>query len=205
MRKAVMMVHNSKTIKTLADPVRREILRQVANKPQTATKLARKLHLTKPTIGYHLQTLLKAGLIKIERTEIGTHGILEKYYEPTSSLFVEDFERVLSELLLNLSTSAYAYFLHINMERLMGILSVFHLIMEARGQSIEISSEQLEELAEEFAMQVACIGKRYERIMPDMSRETLAVKIYSEALSAMISKGSMKKFFTGIVNLRLQT
>jgi len=202
-RKAVTIISDFDTIKKLADPARREILRQVAIQPQTGTKLAQKLQLTKPTIGHHLKTLLKARLIRIERTEVGTHGILQKYYEPTSSLFIEDFEKVPSKLLLALSTSTYAYFLHLNMERLMGILSVFQLIEEIRGRSIEISPEQLEELAEEFATSVARIGKKYEKTESDISRETLSIKIYSEALKVIVTKSRWKKLFAGAVDLGL--
>lgn len=202
-RKAVTIVHDSKTIKTLADHARREILRQVAIQPQTATKLARKLRLTKPTIGHHLQRLLKERLIRIERTEVGTHGILQKYYEPASSLFIEDFERVPLESLLDLSASTYTYFLHMNMERLLGIMSVFQLFGETQDQSIELTPQQLEELAEEFATHLARIGKEYEKSESDMPRETALIRIYSEALKAMMTEERWKTFFADIADLHL--
>lgn len=147
--------------------------------------------------------LLKEKLIKIERSEVEAHGILQKYYVPASTLFIEDFEKVPSESLLALSTSAYACFLHINMERLMGALSVFQLIKETHGRNIEISSEQLEELALEFARHLAHVGRKYEEEMSDMSRETLSIKIYSEALNRVMTQDKWKKFFGDITNLGL--
>lgn len=194
-RKAVKIVRDSVTIKTLADSTRREMLRQLTIQPQTATQLARKLHLAKPTIGHHLQALLKAKLIKIERTEIGSHGILQKYYEPISSLFIEDLEKMPLESLLAQSTSTYAYFLHVNMERLMGMLSALQLIKETRGRSIRISSKEFKELTQEVARSVARVGRKYEKTDMGMDRETLLIKIYSEALKSVITKNKWKKLF----------
>ncbi|MEM2875596.1 MAG: winged helix-turn-helix domain-containing protein, partial [Candidatus Bathyarchaeia archaeon] len=93
-RKAVKIIRDPETIKVIADPVRREMLRLISVQPQTETQLAKKLGLSKPSTWYHLQTLLKVGLIRIADTKVGSHGILEKYYEPTSTLFLEDFDRI---------------------------------------------------------------------------------------------------------------
>ena len=90
--KVIRVIHETKIIKVLADPVRREILRQLGHEPQTQTQLARKLNLTKPSMKHHLRLLHKTRLIRIARTKAESHGILQKYYEPTSSLFIEDFE-----------------------------------------------------------------------------------------------------------------
>jgi len=78
----VRIIRDPETIKLLTDLVRREILRLIAVEPLTQTQLAEKMMLTEPSMSHHLQLLLKAGLIKIGHTTVGSHGILEKYYEP---------------------------------------------------------------------------------------------------------------------------
>jgi len=59
------------------------------------------------------------------------HGILEKYYDPTASLFLEDWERIPADL--------RRYFVHSHMERLRGMLSVFQLMAEGQGRSIKVT------------------------------------------------------------------
>jgi predicted transcriptional regulator len=192
-RKVVRVIHQPKIIKVLADPVRREILRQLRHEPQTQTQLARKLNLTKPSMKHHLQLLRKARLIRIACTKAESHGILQKYYEPTSNLFIEDFEK----------TPLYLqkYFLQFHIERLRGMLSVFQLIRKKHGESIEISSDELKELAHEIARQMAKVGKRYEITGATMNRETLLITIYSEALKEVMTEGKWKDFFASIFDV----
>lgn len=170
----VMIIDDLEIIKSLADPIRREILRQLAEFPMTEAQLAVKLKFAKSSIGHHLQTLINAGLIRVERTEVESHGIQQKYYESTSKLFLENFENVPPEL--------QRYFLHIHMERLRGILSVIQLMEEEQGRNIEITREQLEGLSLEIAKQISIVGKQYEEKKLDINRETLLVKIYCETL-----------------------
>lgn len=192
-RKAVKVVREPEIIKLLADPVRREILRQTTHQPQTQTQLAEKLRLSKPSTAHHLQALRKAGLIKIGRTKVGSYGILEKYYEPTSSLFIEDFDRTPQKL--------RKYFLQKNIELLRGMLSVLQLIGERQGRSVEISRDQLKELAEDIAKCMARVGERYEQKEMDVGRENLLIKIYSEALTAVMAESKWRDFFANLIDL----
>jgi predicted transcriptional regulator len=185
------VIHQPKIIKVLADPVRREILRQLRHEPQTQTQLARKLNLTKPSMKHHLQLLRKARLVRIARTKAESHGILQKYYEPTSNLFIEDFE--------NTPPHLQKYFLQFHIERLRGMLSVFQLIGKNRGEPINVTSDELKELAHEVARQMAKVGKRYERTEVTLNRETLLIAIYSEALKEVITQSRWKDFFDLIV------
>jgi DNA-binding transcriptional ArsR family regulator len=185
------VIHQPKIIKVLADPVRREILRQLRHEPQTQTQLARKLNLTKPSMKHHLQLLRKARLVRIARTKAESHGILQKYYEPTSNLFIEDFE--------NTPPHLQKYFLQFHIERLRGMLSVFQLIGKNRGEPINVTSDELKELAHEVARQMAKVGKRYERTEATLNRETLLIAIYSEALKEVITQSRWKDFFDLIV------
>jgi DNA-binding transcriptional ArsR family regulator len=185
-RKIVRVIYEPKIIKVLADPVRREILRQLRDKPQTQTQLAGKLNLTKPSMRHHLQLLRKARLIRIARTKVESHGILQKYYEPTSNLFIEDFEKTPPHL--------QKYFLQFHIERLRGMLSVFQLIGKKRGEPVKVTSDELKELAEEIATQMAKVGKRYEKTGATMNRETLLITIYSEALKEVMTGSRWKDF-----------
>jgi len=186
MRKAVKIVRDPKIIKLLANPARRELLRLVSAQPQTQTELARKLNISKPSTGHHLQTLLKAGLIKIASTRVGTYGILEKYYEPTYILFLEDFDKIPPEL--------QRYFIHGHIERLRGMLSAFQ-IMKGAEQAIEITPDELKELAQEIARQMTSIGERYGQIETEASRENLLIGIYSETFKSIMAGNKWRKFF----------
>lgn len=186
-RKLVRVIYQPTIIKVLADPVRREILRQLRHKPQTQTQLARELNLTKPSIKHHIQLLRKARLIRIARTKAESHGILQKYFEPTSSLFIEDFEKTPPYL--------QKYFLQFHIERLRGMLSVFQLIGRKCGEPINVTSDELKELAHEIARQMTPVGKRYENIGATLNRETLLITIYSEALNIVMTESKWKAFF----------
>jgi len=191
--KAVKVVRDPETIKLLADLVRREILRLIAVEPLTQKQLAEKVGIAEPSMSHHLQLLLKAGLIKIKEAKVGSHGILEKYYEPTAKLFIEDWEKIPLDL--------RRYFVHSHMERLRGMISVFQLIAEEQGQSIEITSKEIKELAQEIAKRIPTVAEKYENIETDMDRETLLIKIYSETLKIQMNEEKWKPFFSKIKNL----
>lgn len=77
------------TFKALSDPVRREILMLLKDKPLTAGEIVSHFNLTGATVSYHLSTLKKAGLIAEQR---------EKNY-----IYYELRVSVLEEVLLWLS------------------------------------------------------------------------------------------------------
>jgi DNA-binding transcriptional ArsR family regulator len=52
----------------LADPVRRQLLSQIAGHPATATELANDLPITRQAVTKHLTSLSHAGLLERERT-----------------------------------------------------------------------------------------------------------------------------------------
>ena len=191
---AVRIVRDPETIKLLADLVRREILRLLAIEPLTQTQLAEKTQLTEPSASHHLQLLRKAGLIRIKKTKVDPHGILEKYYEPMAKLFIEDWEKIPSDL--------RRYFIHSHMERLRGMLSVFQLIAQERGKNIEVNSDEVRELAQAIASRIALVGEKYEKREVDADRETLLISIYSETLKTEMIESKWKEFFSRIGNLK---
>ena len=193
--KDAKIIRDPETIKLLADLVRREILRLIAVEPLTQRQLAQKVMIAEPSMSYHLQLLRKAGLITIRSTEVGSHGILEKYYEPTAKLFIEDWE--------NIPTDLRRHFIHSHTERLRGMLSVFQLLAEERGQNIEVSSDEIKELAQTIARRIAMVGEKYEEIETDVDRETLILRIYSKTLRTEMVEGKWKDFFSKIGSLAL--
>ena len=84
------------------------------------------------------------------------------------------------------------------MERLKGILSVIQLARAERGESIELTSEMLEELAEDMAKKIVVIATRYEKQELSMNREMLHIKIYSETLEEI----AKEKKWQGILVLK---
>jgi len=191
--KAVRIIRDPETIKLLADLVRREVLRLLAVEPLTQTQLAEKMRLTEPSMSHHLQILRKAGLITIRRAEVGSHGILEKYYESSAKLFIEDWEKIPPDL--------RRYFVHSHMERLRGMLSVFQLIAEGQGRNIEVTSDEIKELAQAIASRIAMVGEKYENVEVKEDRETLLIRIYSETLKIEITQSKWKDFFSRIGSL----
>jgi predicted transcriptional regulator len=191
--KTVKVIRNSEIIKLLADLVRREILRLLATEPLTQTQLAEKMLLKEPSMSHHLQLLRKAGLIRVRSAKVGSHGILEKYYEPKAKLFLEDWDRIPLDL--------RRYFVHSHMERLRGMLSVFQLMAEDQRRNIEVNSEEIKELAQSIASRIAVIGEKYEKVKADIDRETLLIRIYSETLAAEMAESRWKNLFSRIGRL----
>ena len=106
-------------------------------------------------------------------------------------LFIEDFDKTPPHL--------QKYFLQFQIERLRGMLSVFQLIGNKRGDSIKVTSDELKELAQEIAGKIAKVGKRYEKTEVVMNRESLHITIYSEALKEIMTESKWKDFFDLII------
>jgi len=183
-RKAVVIVKNPEAIRLLADFTRTEILRLLSRKSMTETQLSKELGITKAAVGYHLHLLMKAGLIDISRTEAEKHGILQKYYTTVASLFIVDPEKIPED--------AKRYFLQVQIEHLMGILSVFKL----RHQLLQISSKKLEELAKVMLEQLKIVGQKYvDQEAETGDSESLEIKIYAEALARLTKQREWRNIF----------
>jgi DNA-binding transcriptional ArsR family regulator len=55
------------TIRALADPTRREILRLLRERDLAAGEIASRFDMTAPTVSHHLSVLKDAGLVQAER------------------------------------------------------------------------------------------------------------------------------------------
>jgi len=180
---AVCIVSEPEKIRLLADPTRAEILRLLSKYPMTESHLSKQLGLTKAAVGYHLHLLLESGFIYIEKTEVEGHGILQKYYRPTAALFIVDPK--------NVPEDVQRYFIRTQIEHLRGMLSV----LELRHLINEVSSKTLEKLAVDLLRQLKEVGEKHvkEKVVEDA--EKLRVKIYAEALAALIKKEEWQALF----------
>ncbi len=174
----------------LADPVRREILRLTSMRPMTETQLAKKLSLAKPSVWHHLKILQSATLIKIEKIKPGKHGILEKYYKPQAALFIEDWEQ--------LSLKLKRRFIPRKIQLLKGMLSAIEYAKGKKNELVEISSETMEELAEELAKKILDTAKEYEgqELTVDRDGGILQIEIYRKALEELAKKKKWRNIFS---------
>ena len=182
-RKAVYIVKNPEKIRLIADFQRSAILRHLARSPMTETELSELLGLTRASVGYHLHLLSEAGLIRVERTEPEGHGILQKYYGPIAFLFIADFDLIPDD--------ARNYFIALQMERLRGALAAFQI---QSGRQIEVSSQILEELAEEALKELTKVAEAYGK-EGALDREIIALKIHSEVLGRLMKEEKWSQYF----------
>ncbi len=185
---AVRVIRDPETIRLLADLARRQLIRHISKRPMTQTELAEATHLSEPSVSHHIQILLKAGLIAVQRTEQGSRGAVKKYYEPTALLFIEDWDST--------PPDQRRYFIHTHLERLRGMLSVFYLT----NRGFEFPTGELEELAESVASRVSTVAERHEAEGYTGNREQLMIGIYSETLEDIMKEKRWKGFFKPLTN-----
>ena len=186
MRRAVLIVDDSKVIRLLSSFIKSEILRLLSKKPMTETQLSKVLELTNAAVGYHLRPLRDAGLIEIVRYETQVHGI-SKYYSTVASMFIVDPDSV--------PIDNKRYFLETQMIRLEGMLSVFRLY----GKIEEVSPENLEKLAEAMLRQIKIVGQRYTKEKSEGSEtESLRIRIFAEALDNLVKLKKYRGLFQKI-------
>jgi predicted transcriptional regulator len=82
-RKALFMVNDLETLKTLTDPLRMQILELLDPAPQTVNYVAERLGLAASRLYYHFNLLESIGLIEVVRTRT-VNNIIEKYYWVTA-------------------------------------------------------------------------------------------------------------------------
>lgn len=82
----IFMIEDLETMRTVADPLRVQMLELLVNKTHSARELAGKLGLAPSRLYYHINQLEKLGLIVVEETrQVG--NLLEKYYRATAGQF----------------------------------------------------------------------------------------------------------------------
>ncbi len=175
-RCAAYLIRSPETIWLISDPERSEILRALSNQSMTCTQLANHFGTTKAAVGYHVSLLLNAGLIKLERSEVESHGIVQKYYTTKAGVCAVDPAGIPKEVRRR--------FLLAQMYRLRGMFILSQVLHD--GLDPEVSLRLYEDLAERMLQQVAVVALRYEEMILDKSPETIEIMIYAEALSNLL-------------------
>ena len=170
---AVCIVDDPEKIKLLADFTRAEILQLLCEHPMTEAQLSEQLGLTRAAVGYHLNLLLKAELIYLERVEPEGHGILQKFYSPIAALFIVDCDHIPHDV--------KRYFIQMQIMYLRGMFITFQLNHRFFG----VSPATLEKLAVAMLKQLERTGRKHAEEGPVDNAETLKVKIYAEALESL--------------------
>jgi DNA-binding transcriptional ArsR family regulator len=175
--KLVKVIVEEEVAKMLSDPMRRAILNILREKPLTEAGLAHRLGLTDATVNYHLGILKRWKLVTIARKEVGEHGILQKFYLPSSYLYLPDIE--------NLDPEAARYYLPTNIERVRGALSTAEGAVPPRG----LSGTQVDLLGEEFAKVLVKVATKYEgRDVEPGAGESTVNEIYSRAFKELVRR-----------------
>lgn len=174
-KSAIRVISNQKAAKLLVDPVKRQVLRHLAEEELTQKMLAERLGIADPSVYYHLKELKAAGLVKVARREPERHGIIQKFYTAGALYFIADYA--------NLPLDLRRYFLAVNLERLRG---VFAILRALRGITITLSSSEMEKLADRLAYSLAEVAKDHQDRPFRGGRESLIITLYGEALQRVI-------------------
>jgi DNA-binding transcriptional ArsR family regulator len=79
-----LVLHSPAHFRALGHPLRHRLLNLLRQRPATLAQLASALGSTKGTVGYHVQLMADAGLIRLAGTR-RVRGGTERYYEPVGS------------------------------------------------------------------------------------------------------------------------
>jgi DNA-binding transcriptional ArsR family regulator len=173
--KLVTIVSDEEVAKLLSDPMRRAILNILRERPMSETQLAKRLGLTDATVNYHLAILRKARLLTIAKKVVEEHGIVQKFYLPSSYLYLADVE--------NLPQGVARYYFPINIERVRGALSSFD---SAGWEMDDLTAVRVDEVGERLAKILVSVARKYvdEDVKPG-SGEPRVNEIYSRAFAKL--------------------
>ena len=179
MKKAISVIDNPDVAKILADPMRRLMLNILADNMCTEMQLARRLGVSDPLVAHHMKMLKIAGVVSVAKTEAESHGILQKFYEPTAMCYIVDYDKLQPDL--------KRYFFAVYLERLRGILCALRYMGEF---SQEVSSETIEQLAETMARAIVPVARKMSDMPLKNSREEIIVELFSKTLAVINLLGS---------------
>lgn len=89
--KKLLVIDNLSQLKSVSDPFRIELLTLLVEKPKTGQMLADELDIPRAKIHYHLNELLKNGIIHVVKTE-EKNSIIQKFYEPVAKKVVPNID-----------------------------------------------------------------------------------------------------------------
>lgn len=176
LRKGVEVIIDPEKARVLVDPMRREMLRLLAERPMTEKQLAQVLGLSDPSVAHHLKILKQAGFVRIARKEVEEHGIVQKFYETNALAYFIDERRVPLEI--------ERYFMPVSSERARGILAGLNIVTD---RAVRISAEELEAFAKALNSAIVRVASRYSKPLKQ-SREEVIGLVYRDALSHLLGK-----------------
>src|SRR5208282_1968026 len=176
MKRAVEIILDPGRAAVLVDPMRREIVRLLAEGEKTQSELAKLLGLSDPSVGHHLNLLRERGLVRIVRKEAEEHGILQKFYEATAYVFLIDSRKMPREV--------ERYFMPIALERARSIVAVLRAMS---NETNVLTAEELEEFAKIVSSTIIDVAKKFTKPWVG-TREELLAKIYRNVLDKLIGK-----------------
>jgi len=176
MKKGVEIVADPKKARVLIDPMRREIVRLLAERSMTENELSEVLGLSNPSVGHHLRILRESGFIRIVKKEAERHGILQKYYQSNALAYFVDVNRVPLEI--------GRYFMPASLERVRGAIAALNAVTE---EFTPVDTKELEELAKLFTSAILQIAPKYQD-SGSGDRETTINKIYQDALTSLLRR-----------------
>jgi len=177
--KGVSIISDPKIAEKLVDPMRRTILNMLANHPMTESNLAKTLGFTESAIGYHLKTLEAIGLVRVVKREPEHHGILQKFYGLSATVFIIDTHHLPREI--------SRYFFPVDMERIRGCLCG----LPADKLDIVKDDVAVEKLAALFVDYLIEASADYKGEVC-LGREELTVRLYREAFARMLAKEPLR-------------
>lgn len=180
---AVCIIDDPDKIRLLADFTRAEILQLLCEHPMTEAQLSEEIGLTRAAVGYHLNLLMKAQLIYLQKVEPEEHGILQKFYSPVAGFFTVDYDRIPDDV--------KRYFIQTQIMHLRGMFTVFQINHHFFG----ISPATLEKLAVAMLKQLENISRKYVERKLIENPETLKVKIYAEAFERLMKQNEWHLLF----------
>jgi DNA-binding transcriptional ArsR family regulator len=173
--KAVVTISNPRTANVLVDPMRREIVRLLAEGQRTESDLAESMGLSDPSVGHHLKVLRECGLIRIVRREAEEHGIVQKFYESNATVYLVDSH--------NMPQDIDRYFMPISLERVRGIMAGANLILKENNR---LNEKDVEDFAKVFASAIIRASSRFSRQWKG-TREELLATLYRNALKHVLN------------------
>lgn len=187
MKKGVELVTSLAKAKVLVDPMRREVVRLLAERPMTEKELARALGLSDPAVGFHLKILKQSGLIQIFKKEAEEHGIVQKFYEANSLVYLISDSGMPLEI--------ERYFMPLNLERARGVIAALNV---KANKPRDISDEELVKFAKVLTSTIVQTASKYQGHR-DVDGEKLLAIIYRDALDYLKQKRELLPRNVGIL------
>jgi DNA-binding transcriptional ArsR family regulator len=179
MTRAVEVITDPKIASILVDPMRREIVRLLAESEKTENELAGLLGLSDPSVGHHLKILREGELIRVVRKEAEEHGILQKFYESNAAVYLVDTH--------NMPLEIGRYFTPASLERVRGVMATASVAL--RREEAKLSEKDVEEFAKLFAAALVRSSTKFPKRW-NGNREELLATLYRSALSDVLANPS---------------